>query len=321
MSRFQRILIVSFGLLATWAWTTAEAIEIARPTAPGVVALEWNGAPAHAIRSAKGGSIQGVVEERPEGSFVDKRISGVRYENLELQVGAGLDRKFYEWINASWTGKPDPANGAILVCSSMGQCSRKDFGAATLSEVTVPALDGGSKERCYLGVSLQPGLVKIPKSGSAPTLKGEQSVWLTSNFRLAIDGLDCTGVRKVESFTIKQSVKAGYAADFPDLEITLGSKGYETWQQWFDDFVVRATDHVERSGEITFYSADLQTVLGKIRLIHLGITSLEFVPGTSGMASSTAVPATGTIATLKAKLYCERMELNWGGAALPMSLK
>ena len=81
MSRFQRILIVPFGLLAAWAWTTAEAIEIARPTAPGVVALEWNGAPAHAIRSAKGGSIQGVVEERPEGSFVDKRISGVRYDH------------------------------------------------------------------------------------------------------------------------------------------------------------------------------------------------------------------------------------------------
>jgi hypothetical protein len=311
MSRFQRILTLCCGLLATCAWTAAEAIEIARVGVPGVVALEWNGVPAQAIRSAKGGSIQGVVEERPEGSYVDKRISGVRYESLDLQVGAGLDRKFYEWINASWMGKPDPANGAILVCSSMGKCSRKEFSAATLSEVTVPTLDGASKERCYLGVSLQPGLVKVPKVGSAPSPKMEQSVWLTSNFRLSIDGLDCTGVRKIESFTVKQGVKAGSAAEFPDLEITLGSKGYETWQQWFEDFVVRATDKVEKSGEITFYSSDLQTVLGKIRLIHLGITSLEFVPGAAAEA----------VATLKAKLYCERMELNWGGGPPPVSLK
>jgi hypothetical protein len=318
MSRFQRILTLCCGLLVTCAWTTAEAIEIARIGAPGVVALEWNGVPAQAIRSAKGGSIQGVVEERQDGSSVDKRISGVRYENLELQVGAGLERKFYEWINASWMGKPDPASGAVLVCSSMGGCSRKSFTAAILSEVTVPTLDGASKERCYLGVSLQPGLVKVPMSVNAPPPKIEQSVWLTSNFRLAIDGLDCTGVRKVESFTVKQGVK-GASAEFPDLEISLGSKGYETWRQWFEGFVVKATDNVERNGEITFYATDLQTVLGKIRLIHLGITSLDLVPGASATASSTAVPGAESIATLKAKLYCERMELSWGATA--MSLK
>ena len=37
--------------------------------------------------------------------------------------------------------------------------------------------------------------------GVAPIAKAEQKVWLPSNLRVTIDGLDCTKVSAVESFT------------------------------------------------------------------------------------------------------------------------
>jgi len=291
----------------------AEGAEL-RPMAPSSssVLLEWNGASPQPIHGVEGGGIRGVVEKSGQGALVDKRIAGVGYDDVMLQAGFGSGQALFDWVNSSWMGKSEPANGAILFCNSMGRCIRKEFMGATLSEVTVPALDASSKDKGYLAVSLHPKGTKLPREVMASPIKVDllQKPWLAANFRLAIDGLDCSQVRKIDSFTVKQGVKS--FAEFPDLQITMGMKGYEGFRKWFEAFVVSATDTQERNGEIVMYAPDLQTVLGKIRLIHLGITGLDYAPATA--ASSALASAPSGIATATAQLYCERMELVWGGA-------
>ena len=144
-----------------------------------------------------------------------------------------------------------------------------------------------------------------------------QKQFVASNFRLEIDGLDCTKVSKIDSFTVKQSVQTDDIGDkrdyqkepgkleFPNLRITIAEAAAKTWIEWHEDFVIKGNcgDDQEKSGAIVFLSPNRQKELGRIVLHHLGIFALRRQPATAGAE---------TIARVVAELYCERMELQIG---------
>ena len=98
-------------------------------------------------------------------------------------------------------------------------------------------MDGASKDAAYLTLKFAPeytaGRPRHPGKLRAP-LKTNQKLWVPSNFRVAIDGLDCTRVIRVDSFTVKQSVATDDIGDvrdylrvpakveFPNLKVRLG---------------------------------------------------------------------------------------------------
>jgi hypothetical protein len=182
--------------------------------------------------------------------------------------------------------------------------------------VTLPALDGASKDQVYLTVKIAPEYTRL-KKGSGKTVKpetGRQKEWLQANFKLDIDGLDCTRVSKIDALTVKQTlvhddvgearrdVGGASKLEFPDLVVSLAQTGSETWTDWFDDFVVKGNCDAtkERSGKLTYLSADRKTPLGEVDFFNLGIFRLE---------SESQVEGAESVARLRAGLYCERMEL------------
>lgn len=275
------------AIALVWAGA-AEAADVARTSAPssGRTFLEWNGAPAQLIHGVG-------------ASTADPRRAG---EDVSLQVGANLDPAFYRWIHASWVGKSQPASGAVLACNSTGRCSRKEFVDATLTTVTVPACDASSKERGYFAVSIHPKSVKPSPETAAPPAKPEppQKQWLVSNFKLAIDGVDCSDVRKIDSFIVKQG--ANGAAEIPNLRITTGMKGYASLQQWFQAAVAGPGGSNKKNGEIILYGPDLKTVLGQIYFLRLRVAGLQKLP----QAGRDDIPKA------MAHLRCEAMEMVWG---------
>ena len=78
--------------------------------------------------------------------------------------------------------------------------------------------------------------------------KIDQKIFLPSNFRLQIDGLDCSKVTKIESFTVKQGVASkdiGSARDsqkepgkleFPNLKITMAEVAAQSFIDWHENF-------------------------------------------------------------------------------------
>jgi hypothetical protein len=151
----------------------------------------------------------------------------------------------------------------------------------------------------------------------------EQKRWLPSNFRLEIDGLDCTRVNKIDSFTLKQSVisspigenrdyeREPATVEVPNLVITFAATSADSWQKWFDDFVINgnAFDDKEKSGKLTFLTPDLKSELGFVNFFHLGIFKLD---------DDASEDATGNvIQRFKAELYCERMEFHFGPVITP----
>ena len=250
------------------------------------------------VSSIEGGAAVGVVviAAPTAGSrFREKHLSGVRYEPIAIAASSRRPRRLFDWITTAWEGK----NGAIIRVGANGRPqSKREFVKAILVETTVPMLDGASNSSADFTVRLAPERTSdvtspttLPPSGSpAPG----DAPFLSSNFRLNIAGLDCTRVAKIDSFTVKQTPGTGLA-EFPNLRIELSSVSATTWRTWFQSFLIDSSAANEKTGNLSFLSTNLTTVLATINFFNLGIFRLE---------SSPVDPS-----RVVAELYCERMEL------------
>ena len=317
-SRFVRIFVVSLAVLGAVATAPARAQDLRRPAVAGTYALELNGSARGSLRSVRGGAINApIVTQSVSGTFVKKHIGAPSYEDLVLEMGPGMDASVYEWIAGSWKGVPGSVQGAVVLANyNLEVVQRIEF-EGSIAETTIPALDASSKEPAWVTVAVRPESIKHAKGGGSapnPQLGGKQAIWQSSHFRMTLPGVDCSRVKKIDAFTITS--KAG-VPQFPNLTVTIGSAGSESWAQWFQSFVVAGNngDGQEKDGEIVFLAPDQQTELGRVRLIQEGIFGLEY--------ENAGAPE--AMRSVKGSLYCERMEFEWkGGTALdsnPMKVR
>jgi hypothetical protein len=295
--------------------------NIPRSYVAGNYFLSLDGVECGFLRSAEGGDAVGeVVSAAAPGQFTDKRLGGVRYENIVLELGLGLAKPVYDWIDASWRLEPQRKSGSIAAAASdLTVRFERTFADGLISETTIPALDGASKEAAFVKVKVSPDRVTLQKGGDrlARRAAPKQKQFLACNFRLEIDGLDCTRVAKIDAFTVKQTATDPIgehrdllettAVDFPNLRITLAEAVAATWSDWFEDFVVKGNNGPdrERSGSLFFLAPDLRTELGRVELSNLGIFALRRPAGGAG--------AKDQVARVVAELYCERMSLKISG--------
>jgi hypothetical protein len=292
-----------------------------RSVAAGRFLLELDGVAAGFLKSVAGGAIAADVVSRPGQAYYDeKHVAALRYEPLALRLDLSLAHAVYDWIADTWRGKAQRHDVSIVAVSAqLKAVSERRFFRALLTEATIPAADAAAKDPAFLAVKLVPEDIRAAK-GSGATVKtpaSKQKTFLPSNFKLAIDKLDCSRVSKIDSFTVKQTAapQAGgevrvarrepSRVEFPNLRISLAESSAQTWSAWFDDFVVKGNNDAtkERSGTLSFLTPDQKSVLAEIKLFNLGIFRLAPEPQAA---------AAEQIARLQADLYCERMELKVG---------
>jgi hypothetical protein len=277
------------------------------------------------LKAVDRGAISAEVIEEKVGPdfFVKKHIGQPKYEDIELTIGFEMVQDVYDWIAASWSMNYARKDGSIVATDANLQAkSERQFYHALITEVTIPALDGAAKDPAFLTVKFSPEYTREVKAAGKLIVPKPvaQKRFLPSNFRLEIDGVDCTKVSKIGSFTVKQTVSTddiGDARDqltergkveFPNLRITLSEAGAQTWVDWFEDFVIKGNndESKEKSGRIVFLSPDRKQELGRVELHNLGIFSLRH-----------QAPAADAVARVVAELYCERMELQIGKPVAP----
>jgi hypothetical protein len=295
-----------------------------RPYVAGYYQLVLDGIACGFMKSIEGGAATAEVVSEPGPTyFAKKHLGPLSYHPLVMEFGLGMTNDLYHWINASWSGSYSRKSGAVVAIDQrFVAVSQREFFNALITEVTFPKLDASSKEPAYLTLKCAPEYTRTGKAsgGAAPVAKADQKAWLTSNFRVTIDGLDCKRVSAVESFTVKQSVvrddigdardylKVPGRLEFPNLTISVAESSAKSWYDWFDDFVIKGNcdDSREKSGSISVLAANLTDEQMRIDLFNVGIFSL---------ASDKRETSAETVATVTAQLYCERMELNFGGSA------
>jgi hypothetical protein len=271
------------------------------------------------LAGSDGGNVYADVTSVFEAGlyYAHKHIGSPKYEDFRIPIGAAASTGLFEWVADSWGATPEVRNGAVLgVDFDFNIKSEVGFSGALVVETGIPALDAASKETGHLTVRLQPEFIDVrAASGKLSLMQAKQKLWRTSNFRLQIDGLDCSKVSRIDAFTVKRKVNvltsgSGEVSlvpdkiDFPNLRITLSKASALTWVDWHETFVVNGDndDSFERNGTISFLSNDLKTELSRIDLHHLGIMRLASNP-TDGNSAVTR---------LTADLYCEEMVLGPG---------
>jgi hypothetical protein len=291
-------------------------------TASARVWMTLDGVVCENVKTISGGGISAPVIETPspEG-FTEKHLGPPAYEEFIVDVGLSSAPELYDWLASSWTTSPQPRDGSVVSGDVDGNAkSERPFANALVSGVTVPKLDGSSKDAGYLRVTFRPEIVPPrPASGKlAPSTKPK--AWLCSNFRLELDGIDTSRVATIESFTVRNAVAENVVGDgrdltreptrpeFPNLVLSASASHAQTWEDWFADFVLNADNSQakEKSGAIVFLAPDMKTELGRIALHGVGICALR-PPGSE--------PGTEQIARISVELYCERMELHIGAPA------
>lgn len=287
---------------------------------PGSFALELQGASAGFLRSAEGGHAEAEVISTPASGYLAKHLGAVKFSDLVLEVGANMEPSIYDWIAASWAGKSSRMNGAVLLASYNFQVvARREFRNALLTATELPTLDAAGKEAASFTLRVATEGVKESKgAGSVPsTLAAKQRPWNVNNFRLEIAGLDCSRVRKIDSFKVQTGVSsAGHGELTPgpvtvsDFHVTLAEVTADSWDAWAQSFIVEGKndDAQEKTGDIVLLGADLQSEIARIHLFGLGLSSL----------SRQAVDDGNQIRNVVATLYCERATLEWKSGATPV---
>jgi hypothetical protein len=295
---------------------------ITRGYTAGSFALDLDGVFAGFLKSVDGGGVVGDVITVAVGDsrFTHKHIGNVKYEDFAMQIGFGMTKAVYDWIGASWTSGYVRKNGAVVAADfKLDVKGRRNFFDALITETTIPACDASSKDPGYLTLGIAPDTTRdVKASGTLSIGKQSQKLWLPSNFRLEIDGLDCTKVNKVDAFTIKQGIvavnpggerdygKVPGKLEFPNLKITFAEVSAQSWVAWHEDFLIQGNSgpDKEKNGRLVLLSPTLKEELLEIKLFNLGIFKLD---SEAGEANS------DTVARMTAELYCERMEFKFGG--------
>ncbi len=279
-----------------------------RPIVAGNLLLQLDGVSCGSIRSFTGGAATADVIEEPGLEFFSRKHLGpVRYEDITIQTGFSMGKPLLDWIVASLQMTGGARDGAIILADQNFQArSELQFENAVITEIDVPACDASSKEPGYLTIRLAPERTHAQAGAGrvAGRLDRREKLWVSSNFRLQIDGLDCSRVMKVDAFSIKQSITPA-RLDFPNLAVALPEVSGDTWRRWHEDFVIdgRNDETQEKAGSLVLLSANLQETVLTIGLQNLGIFRLDLdVPAASVEA----------VSRMRAQLYCERMDFSFG---------
>jgi len=313
------IVLIGLAIVVFVAQGLAAVTGATRDIVSNKYFLFIDGANAGLLKSVSGGGVSAAVIDEPAGSGLSgkKHIGQPRYQSVTLQLGLGNAKRVYDWIAASWKSAPPTREVSIeKVDYRMQVKSTRKYSRSFIEETTIPAMDGAGKEPVYLTVMINPQSTHEEAGGTTPEGNigaNDRRVFLPSNYRLDIDGMDCTKVNKIDAFTVKRTLVSdniGGAHDFganptrvvfPNLKITMAEETSESWRRWFDDFVVKGNNDQskERNGTLTFLSPDHQSELARVRFFNVGIYSLE-----DEKAESNA----DQIAHVTVELYVERME-------------
>jgi phage tail-like protein len=333
--------LTGVALAATWEPLVARAAEPAEriaavaadkrgaaifsslgPTDPHLVganfSLDLDTFDAGALIGLAGGRVTSdvITEKLGPDRIQHKHLGGVKYEEITLQTGLGMSPKFFQWVTDTINFKFTRQHGAIVGADfNHKQSSRLEFFNALISEIGFPALDAASKDAAKMTIKIAPAFTRPNKiSGAASAPAGNlQKKWLAADFNLKIDGLDATGVSKIDPIVVNVKFgenPTGELRDFErqpitvslsNLKITLAASHAQTWLDWHEAFVIKGNNarNKDRNGSLSWLSPDLKTELGRIELFQLGIFGIGTEPGTGHVV---------------AELFVERLNFKLGGA-------
>lgn len=269
--------------------------------AGGRFALELEGVLCGFLKSVSGGGAAAKIGTQAGMSYSQqKTISHPKLGELQIECGAGMTAKFFEWIKASMGGLHGRKSGSIITLDfDYKERERREFTHALITEISFPACDASSRDPAFLTVRFKPEAVRI-KAGdnSSKTVHFGQKHWTMNNFRFAIPGIDCSKVNKVEP----------PSTHCPNLVVTMAESHAKPFYDWHQNFVIKGNEGINgatKEGTLAYLTPGLQELF-ILNFHNLGIFKV----------SPEKVAAHGdNIRRVKVEMYTERIDLKYNHAA------
>jgi len=281
------------------------------------------------LKSIEGGWTRANISEDAVGpdQLKIKQISNIDIDPFSIEFGLSGAHELLDWIKNSWNRKYSRRHGQITHANfDLKTCYEHEFYEALITEVTIPALDGTSKDAGYLKCKIQPERVVTRMLSSGPAVTADanpkQKMWTPSAFRFTLDGFDeMQHTSKLDSFTIKQGVKKLFVGgmkfpqieptniQFPNLTGTISLAYASKLLQWHQEYIhseVASKDPAAvKTGSIEFLTPDRKQTVFRINLFGVGLVS-------AAIESSTANQ--DQIKRVKFELYVHEMKLDTGAS-------
>ncbi len=238
--------------------------------------------------------------------------------DFAMQLGLSMTPAIYDWIESSWNKEYLRKSGAIIMEDfNFHERARREFQAALISEIQMPALDAASKDPAYMTIKVQPAAMHEVRP--EPNKKIEppataQKTWSPANFKLEIAGLPTAKVSKVESIVFKQKTTQQTAdnsrdyfkepgkIDHPNLTFTLSQTDAQPWLDYFESFRLAGgcTPQLEKSGSLIYLANDGTAELFRLDLSKICPRKLTQLPaGADGQRR------------IKIEMYCEDIRFSY----------
>jgi len=315
---FLLIMLAAVGcsLLADAAATTGSKTQ----TTASLVTLKIDNQSCGSIKGVSGGGVSSNVTSYPTGSkFPQKMATGLTYNSATLQIGLSQSDVVYKWIHDSWNGTGAISfnrDVSITVADPKGNNKSETlYSKSLITDVTIPDLDANKDDEEYIGVTFRGKWQEV-----VPTAAGSKSHaignavkhWFSNGFLLEIDGLDCTRVKKIDSFDVTRATPVGINSGniltpdkltFSNLKLTIAKSGSQTWKNWVNDYLINGhgDSKYKKNGRLILLPAGVSRDKAPvyIEFSGLGICNYENSPLSRGSEQTESI---------EVELFCDSME-------------
>jgi phage tail-like protein len=276
------------------------------------------------LQSFDGGDLQGEIAEHRSGTSNSnkKHMTTFKYTPIKMRTGIGMSKGMYLWIQAAFDLGVLYKNGAVTVANFDYKSQRRmDIINMLMTKVTLPTLDGSSKESGYFDLEFVPESCRWLKESGAD-VRGEigakQKGWHCANWRLELSGLEtaCKRVAKIEGISweckttrddigdSREQTIHPVATTVSDWTIHMSMADIEPFaqkaKQWFIDGKCLEGD--EMTASITLLGPDMSTEFGRIEFLNVGIKEFKANPKMEGQNEA--------VARGSMKLYAEQVRFH-----------
>lgn len=278
----------------------------------GAFLLAVDGGDPTPVASVEGGNTVGQVSAGG-GAIPDKQLTGsVLVQPMKIRFVPGTSKPLEGWLAEGLLPHTERASGEVKLLDTSGKAvSRRTFTDAGIQQLAIPTLDAASTEPLSLTATVQPAATKYETDASGGGKIGGKAAkaLLASDFRMTVDGLDASGVAKVDAITVTQVLSASgvpQSVAVSNVVVSLVASTSSQWFTWFDDMIAGgASNDLERDGVIELVTTNQQEVRARIRLHGLGIVAIGAERADGWVTKKGAANASGRV---KVEMYCESVE-------------
>jgi len=272
------------------------------------------------VQLLQGGSPVGqVVEEKTAtDGWIKKHIGGVAVEDVRAHIRPDQFSKFLSDSLAS----NSHVDGAMYLLSGMGQVAQeRSLTHMMLNELSIPALNGSSKDALYLQIGLAVDQSNLLKGGTLnpPKIAPHTKNVLNNSFVVTIPGLPTARIAGIGPISIHRKLntdaigemrdyqKHPVAWDVSNIVFYVAAPDAQKYLDWQEDFVVKGnrTSDKEKTLKLELKAADMNTTILTLNALGVGIVSAKY---------TAASAATESIMRLRVEVYAEKMTLDPGKA-------